>query len=687
MSERYFEMKAEEVAEFFDTSDSSGLTAKEARKRLRYFGQNKIYDIRNREGSNSVLSLLLSPAGLMFYASAAACVALHISGAAVSAAIWTVAMIILAIIKMRSGSVLSAVYACGIPRARVVRDGKPKLIDSRSLVPGDLVLLSEGDIVCADCRIVYTEGIKLREHNGADEYRTVDKNANPCPEALIPSEMVNMAFASSTVTNGAARAIVTATGRETLVLTDNGGELLSIRGTRTCRTVDRAKKTEKILCLISACALFLMCIILLVAAPREPIEYFFVSAASAVFWMCGACGIICEYAVANTVTELSASSECRSLIKNVASLDMLADADVLICGETFVQPYLGILARETAKYGIRAYIAAMPDTAGSIAEACHGFLVASPLDAPDVKGSAPVVVVCRSPADRARLAAALTSAGHVTAAVASKAGHIGMFNLSSVSLCCAALELSAKKITDISLEDIDRSAGNEAMMKNSDVLCPPALHSVLANVGGARAFVRNVSAVTVYACTVCAAMLLTMFITLFGNMGALPAAGAVVTAFPIAPLSMLILAAFVGMSHKRPDERETVTRTVFGVFSAVLWFGALVAVRVLASELGVDMSNAFRGYCSCSLMFFAAVSALFLPGGGIGAKNRLAASLPIVLSVALAVAALLIPGMRVVLFPYSNLYIILLAAVPALFASGLSALNRAVYLKFKSKRG
>lgn len=685
MNDRFFDMTSGEVEKYFDTSSESGLTSREARKRLRYFGQNKIYGTDTRHESNRILSMIFSPAGLMFYSSAAACIVLHIGGAALAALIWTLAMIVLAVIKLWSGSVLNAVYSCGIPRARVLRDGGPKLIDSRSLVPGDILLLSEGDIVCADCRIVYSEGMKVREPYGTDDYRTVDKVSAICPGAIAPSEMLNMAFASSTVTYGGARAIVTATGRDTLVLTDNGGMPLQLRGAHSCGSVDRAKRTEKKLCLISAVALFFICIVLLVAAPKAPLEYFFISAATVVFWTCGACGVLAEFAVASTVNAMAYDNRCRALVKNIACIDPLADADALICGEEYVHPYLSDIAAHCERYGLRVYIPASPESARDIADICKGILVSTPLDAPDIKGNCPVVAVCRTPADRARLAASLASAGHVTAAVASKAGHIGMFKLSSVSLCCAAFELSARKITDISLEDIDRSAGNEAMMKNSDILCRPTEGSVLNAIGMARAFASNVSSMLTYACAVCTAMLVTLLITLFASTGALAPSGTVFSSLAVILPAMALLASDSPASIKRTTEAQKKRDCAFGVASALIWLGALVAVRVFAFELGFDVSEAFRGYCTCSLAFFAAVSVPLCAREVKGAKRIIRLFIPTAVALAVALCAIFIPNLGELMFSVNDKYIILLSAVPAVFGACVAAANKAVYLKINSK--
>ena len=685
MSENYYDIQAEKVEEVFDTSGSAGLTQKEARKRLRYFGKNKIYD-DNTQAENGVLSLLVSPAGMMFYISAFAAVSLKINGALAAALLWTVGIIVLSVMKMSSQHVISAVHACGIPRARVVRDGKPKLIDSRALVPGDLLFLSEGDIVCADCRIIYTNGIKVREPYGLDEYRVTEKTHEPCPEAISPSEMKNMLFASSTVTYGGARAVVTSTGRDTLALVNNGGNPLTLRGTESSLYKERTQKTERNLCILSAGCLFALCILLLVAAPANPIEYFFISAASLSLFMSGAYSVIAEYALASTVSRLSESESAGCIVKNISAMDKLCEVDALICGEVFAFPFLSAIGGECAKYKLSVFITAHPENASDIAQRCGGTVCLVPSKAHLLADRGPVVVAAANPTDRASLAASLAANGYVTAAVASKSGHIGMFNMSAVSFCCASVDLSAKKITDITLEDIDRSAGNEAMMKNSDILCRPTLASVLSAIGSARMLSKKLGAMRALAYTSCIAMIFTVLLSAVGASTVISSFGAVLCAFPISLISQILLASSGGSASHRPSKSYTRLCSACGILSSVLWLALVISVRVYTELLGINIEMFFTGFVTCSAVAFLAFSLLFSPLRTGGRAQLPARLIPSLLVLGAVVFALFFPTINRVVFENADVYILILSLIPAFVSSLIMAVNREIILKVNKEK-
>lgn len=682
MSENYYDIQAEEVEALFDSSGSAGLTKKEARKRLRYFGKNKIYD-DNTQSEKGVLSLLVSPAGMMFYISAFAAISLKINGALSALVLFTLGLIVLSLIKLSSRHVIGAVHACGIPRARVVRDGKPRLIDSRSLVPGDLVFLSEGDVVCADCRIIYTNGIKVREPLGLDEYRVTEKTYEPCPEAISPSEMKNMVFASSTVTYGGARAIVTSTGRDSLALINNGGNPLPLRGAEGSRLIEKTKKTERNLCILSAVCLFLMCILILVAAPSNPLEYFFVSVSCFALFMSGAYSVITEYALASTVLKLSQDESASCIVKNISAMDKLSEVDALICGEAFAFPYLAAISEECAKYKINVFITAHPENAQEISRKCGGIICNVPSEAHLLSGKRPVIVSAANPTDRATLAASLTANGFVTAAVASKSGHIGMFNMSTVSFCCASVDLSAKKITDITLEDIDRSAGNEAMMKNSDILCRPTLASVLSAIGSARMLSRKLSAISTLAYCSCFAMLFAVILSMIGSSTVISPLGAVMCTAIISILSQILLAASGGKTFHRETKKHARICAFCGVLSAVLWITLVLAVRVFAERLGVHLDYFYTGFVSSSAFAFLAFSFLFSPLKSGGGKTAIKRSVPVLILICVFVLSLVFPIISRLAFDNADVYILMLSLVPAFASTLIMALNREVILKFK----
>ena len=112
---------------------------------------------------------------------------------------------------------LAALKGLAKPTSRVIRAGKEQVVDTSSLVVGDLVLLETGDVVPADCLVVTAADVSVDESLLTGEARAVGKSASPpspTDEALTPR---NEVFMSCTVLSGVARVVVFAIGMETRV--------------------------------------------------------------------------------------------------------------------------------------------------------------------------------------------------------------------------------------------------------------------------------------------------------------------------------------------------------------------------------------------------------------------------------------------------------------------------------------
>lgn len=97
--------------------------------------------------------------------------------------------------------------------ATVIRDGKRDDIEAEELVVGDLVFLEAGDNVPADLRILAADNLKIQESSLTGETDSVLKNDEPLTDPKTPlGDRLNMAYASTAVTNGSGLGIVTATG-------------------------------------------------------------------------------------------------------------------------------------------------------------------------------------------------------------------------------------------------------------------------------------------------------------------------------------------------------------------------------------------------------------------------------------------------------------------------------------------
>ncbi|MHA1561310.1 MAG: cation-translocating P-type ATPase, partial [Promethearchaeota archaeon] len=103
-------------------------------------------------------------------------------------------------------------------KASVLRNGETVEIETRDLVPGDILTLKQGDFISADCRLFQDNDISINESNLTGEPTAVEKIIEPIEGSNIPiQDQQNMLFSSTFVTSGNGRAIVTATGAETQI--------------------------------------------------------------------------------------------------------------------------------------------------------------------------------------------------------------------------------------------------------------------------------------------------------------------------------------------------------------------------------------------------------------------------------------------------------------------------------------
>ena len=100
--------------------------------------------------------------------------------------------------------------------AFVLRNNNPAKIEAGELVPGDIILLEAGDIVPADARLIEASSLKTDEASLTGESYSIEKQTDTLNgESLVPGDQINMVFKGTIVSNGSAKAVVTATGMNT----------------------------------------------------------------------------------------------------------------------------------------------------------------------------------------------------------------------------------------------------------------------------------------------------------------------------------------------------------------------------------------------------------------------------------------------------------------------------------------
>ena len=140
-------------------------------------------------------------------------------------------------------------------RAKVLRDGNEKEIDSENLVEGDVVILKMGDKVPCDGRIIESKNLKINEASLTGESMATRKDpAQKVPEEAPLDERVNMAFMGTIIEEGEGKMIVTGTGLNTEI-----GKIIGLlKETKERKT----PLQKKILTLSKQTAVFILAIIL-----------------------------------------------------------------------------------------------------------------------------------------------------------------------------------------------------------------------------------------------------------------------------------------------------------------------------------------------------------------------------------------------------------------------------------------
>jgi len=192
-----------------------GLSEEEARLRLDRHGPNELPTPPRVAWPLRILRLLGEPMSLLLIA-AAAVDAVGLGEVVDATAILAIVVLNTVIAFLQEGKAaqaLEALRSMESPRAKVLRDGVPVEIPSREVVTGDVVLLSAGDRVPADLRLMEANLLDVDESLLTGESLPVAKDPLATPSASGIAEQLDMAFSGTVTTRGTGRGVVVATGR------------------------------------------------------------------------------------------------------------------------------------------------------------------------------------------------------------------------------------------------------------------------------------------------------------------------------------------------------------------------------------------------------------------------------------------------------------------------------------------
>jgi Ca2+-transporting ATPase len=117
--------------------------------------------------------------------------------------------------EYRSEKAMEALRKYAAPRARVLRDGREKIIPAEQVVPGDILLLESGDRIAADARIIEAIDLRTDEAVLTGESTPIEKHTEPVRADASIGDRKNMVYMGTHVIYGRGRAVITATGMNT----------------------------------------------------------------------------------------------------------------------------------------------------------------------------------------------------------------------------------------------------------------------------------------------------------------------------------------------------------------------------------------------------------------------------------------------------------------------------------------
>ncbi len=225
MNEKWFLYNVADVEKKLKTNAASGLSPKAARSRMRR--ANSTYFIRSQKRISTLFGEIVADFALVLLIIAsvvALCFTEYTTGVTLSVIV-ALNLAACLFLSYRAQRLFESLAAFFRPSATVIRSGKAFSVDTERVVPGDVVLLREGDILCFDARLVTSDDLRVMVR--VDREREVE--AEKLAEGAVRenendiTNMVNMVHAGSRIISGGARAIVTAVGRYTYYGALTGG--------------------------------------------------------------------------------------------------------------------------------------------------------------------------------------------------------------------------------------------------------------------------------------------------------------------------------------------------------------------------------------------------------------------------------------------------------------------------------
>jgi potassium/sodium efflux P-type ATPase len=235
--------------------------------------------------------------------------------------------------EARAEQAVAALQRMAAASAGVLRDGREQEVPAIEVVPGDILVLAEGDAIAADARLVQAASLMVAEAPLTGESEAVTKQVAPLEAPAGIGDRVNMVFDGTAVTRGRGRAVVTATGMSTAM--GNIARLLEHteeERTPLQREVDRVGRALGIAVIVIA-AVVMGAILFTseIAQPSDLVDVLLVGVSLAVAAVPEGLPAILSVVLALGVQRMARK---KAIVKRLSSVETLGSASVVCSDKT-----------------------------------------------------------------------------------------------------------------------------------------------------------------------------------------------------------------------------------------------------------------------------------------------------------------------------------------------------------------
>ncbi|HEX8683590.1 MAG TPA: cation-translocating P-type ATPase [Ardenticatenaceae bacterium] len=319
-----------EVAAGLRSDPRRGLTADDARQRLEQHGPNELTAQAREPAWRKFLAQFTDFIVLLLLAAA---VVSGLLGETIDAVAIGVIVLLNAIIgfvqEYQAEQAIAALKQMTAPHARVMRGGQVEDIAAREIVPGDVVMVEQGDIVPADARLVSSQNLQIEEAALTGESVPVQKRAvDDIPSGAPLGDRRNMLFASTRVTYGRGQALVTGTAMNT-ELGKIAGLVESVRDEKT----PLQQRLDDVGRYLVFGALAIVAIVFVIGFLRgeDPLDMFLVAVSLAVAAVPEGLATVVTIALALGVRRMAARN---ALVRRLPSVETLGSTTVVASDKT-----------------------------------------------------------------------------------------------------------------------------------------------------------------------------------------------------------------------------------------------------------------------------------------------------------------------------------------------------------------